>query len=370
MKYRSISIVYLCVIGLILMHPLYLSIFHNLDIPFFDNREMSGLPVLKDPKEFFWATKQIDSFIADHLPLRNRIISGLYWFRRDILHEYIFPQVVIGKNNWLYYSGYQNLDLYQQVLPFSQDDLKQIQDNLELTQAWLSARNIQIVVVIVPEKETIYPEYLPEHIPVIGEISQIDQLLDYMSGKNDLSIIDLRTSVLERKKTYQSFYLTDTHWNEMGCQAGYEEIMREIAKKYPQLQPHTLSDFDLTTNQIQGDLLRFIGQVDQLETNPLSLTSKSPSRAQLVASDDGYWSKLVVNDPSLPRLLMFRDSFGYCLMPFLAEHFSVSLFQWAWPPTSNIVVDQGLVEQLDPDIVIIEIAERYISLRLLPAGNP
>ena len=360
----------MCMIGLILIHPLYLSIFHNLDMPFFDNREISGLPVLRSPKDFFEATMQIDSFIADRLPFRNRIISALYWFRQEILHDYIFPQVVMGKNNWLYYSGYYNFDLYQQVMPFSQDELSEIHNNLESTQAWLSARNIQMIVVIVPEKETIYPEYLPGNIPVIGEISQIDQLFEYFSGKNEMTIIDLRPAIFERKKTFQTYFLTDTHWNEVGCQAGYEEIMREIVKQYPQLQPYPLSDFDMTMNFIQGDLLRFIGQLSQLETNPFSLNKKSPTRAQLVADDDGYWSKMMVDDPSLPRLLMFRDSFGFCLIPFLAEHFNLSLFQWAWPPTTSIVVDQELVEQFNPDIVIIEIAERYLRLRLLPSGNP
>ncbi len=131
-----------------------------------------------------------------------------------------------------------------------------------------------------------------------------------------------------------------------------------------------MTEYELTERLIPGDLWRFIGQVDKLEIDPYYIEQKSPIRAQLVGSDDGYWSEMKVNDPSLPRLVMFRDSFGFCLIPFLAEHFSFSLFQWAWAPTTNIVVDQEIIEQYNPDIVIIELVDRYISLRLLPVGNP
>ncbi len=226
MKLRLVNTGFIIVIILILIHPIYFSVFKNLDIPFFDNRPMASLPVLERPKEIFWATKQIDSFIADHLPLRNRIISGLYWVRREILHDIIFPQVVIGRNNWLYYSSLNTINLYQKVMPFSQEELDNIRQNLESTRDWLSARNILMVVVIAPDKDIIYPEYLPENIPVIGKISQVDQLLDYMREKSEVSILDLRPAVFERKKTYQTYYMSDTHWNRVGCHAGYEEIMQ------------------------------------------------------------------------------------------------------------------------------------------------
>ncbi len=145
--------------------------------------------------------------------------------------------------------------------------------------------------------------------------------------------------------------------------------MREIGMKYPNIQPLPLSEYEFTTKYIPGDLGRFIGQADWLEIDPYYIEQKPLIRAQLVASDDGYWSEMGVNDPSLPRLVMFRDSFGYCLIPFLAEHFSFSLFQWAWAPTTNILVDQEIVNQNDPDIVIIELVDRYLGLRFLPGGN-
>ena len=370
MKMRFVNTGFIIAVILILIHPIYLLLFKNLDIPFFDNRPMASLPVLESPKEIFWATKQIDSFIADHLPLRNRIISGLYSVRRELLYDTVFPQVVIGKNNWLYYSSLDTIDLYQNVMPFNQEQLNNIRQNLESTQDWLSARNILMVVVIAPDKDVIYPEYLPENIPVIGKISQVDQLLDYMSEKSDVRVLDLRPAIFDRKKTYQTYYMSDTHWNRVGCHAGYEEIMQEIERRYPNLQPYPLTEYELTSKLLPGDLWRFIGQVDKYEIDPYYIEQKSPVRAQLVASDDGYWSEMEVNDPSLPRLVMFRDSFGFCLIPFLAEHFSSSLFQWAWAPTTNIIVDQEIIEQYKPDIVIIQLVDRYINLRLLPVGNP
>ena len=61
-------------------------------------------------------------------------------------------------------------------------------------------------------------------------------------------------------------------------------------------------------------------------------------------------------DDFLPKVLVFRDSFSDALIPFLAEQFSRGLYMHAFAP------DFDLVEEGQPDIVILEVAQRYLGL--------
>jgi alginate O-acetyltransferase complex protein AlgJ len=62
----------------------------------------------------------------------------------------------------------------------------------------------------------------------------------------------------------------------------------------------------------------------------------------------------VIDDPSLPRAVIFRDSFVSPLVPFLSEHFSRAVYLW------QNDFDAGVVETEHPDVVIQEIVGRHL----------
>ena len=61
-----------------------------------------------------------------------------------------------------------------------------------------------------------------------------------------------------------------------------------------------------------------------------------------------------LQDTTLPRLLMFHDSFGLYLKPLMSEHFSHSTYVWSGLFIPNIVV----VEK--PDFVVQEFMEMFM----------
>ena len=62
-----------------------------------------------------------------------------------------------------------------------------------------------------------------------------------------------------------------------------------------------------------------------------------------------------VSDPSLPRAVIFRDSFASKLVPFLSEHFSRAVYLWQNDFDANVVTEEH------PDVVIQEIVGRHLS---------
>jgi len=61
-----------------------------------------------------------------------------------------------------------------------------------------------------------------------------------------------------------------------------------------------------------------------------------------------------VPDPSLPRAVIFRDSFASRLVPFLSEHFSRAVYVWQNDFDANVVIAEH------PDVVIQEIVGRHL----------
>jgi len=70
-----------------------------------------------------------------------------------------------------------------------------------------------------------------------------------------------------------------------------------------------------------------------------------------------YRQKVVTecSDGEIPKAVIFRDSFGEALMPWLAQHFRRAVFVW-----SDEIVPE-VIEQEQPDVVIQEFIERRLT---------
>jgi alginate O-acetyltransferase complex protein AlgJ len=92
-----------------------------------------------------------------------------------------------------------------------------------------------------------------------------------------------------------------------------------------------------------------MGLNDIIHKEDRQLQPPAPRHAKVVEIDrpDPTWNvgrvALVVNNSALPRLVMFRDSFGSALVPFLAEHSRRSVFLWQYD------FDPQVIEKEKPD---------------------
>ena len=71
-------------------------------------------------------------------------------------------------------------------------------------------------------------------------------------------------------------------------------------------------------------------------------------------------ARLVTEQPdrSRPRAVIFRDSFGSALIPFLSEHFSRALYLWQYN------FDPAIVTEERPSVVIQEWVGRRLATML------
>jgi hypothetical protein len=274
----------------------------------------------------------------------------------------IYNNVVVGGNGWFFFTGEVSILDYQNSAAIKPGRLARLQRSLDRLNRDLEEKGISLLVIIPPNKSTIYPQYMPEQIPVMGDQSRLDQFLEYLKLNGDTHILDLRPALLEASRSQAVYYKTDTHWNEVGAYYSYVEALSALTADYPVLAPRPISDFKYTyTGNSVHDLPLSMGLPNYTEEDWLLLPSfEIQLSEEKIALRDGRFIRTVTNvNEQLPRLLVFGDSFYGTLGRFIEPHFSRVKFI---PFTAvDGIWSLDWIEQENPDIVMIEIAERSID---------
>jgi alginate O-acetyltransferase complex protein AlgJ len=174
--------------------------------------------------------------------------------------------------------------------------------------------------------------------------------------------VDVRPWLFEAKAHERIYHQSDTHWNDRGAIVAYQRIIDAVRTRVPRTPAAwTRNDFEPVDRRVEGmDLAGMMGLTRVLREVDLALVPRRPRRARVVepagAAPKDQEGRLVteIDDASLPRALIFRDSFVSPLVPFLSEHFSRAVYLWQDDFDANAV----LIEH--PDVVIQEIVGRHL----------
>jgi len=330
-----------------------------------ENRTLATRPELKlerTPLAEFPA--KFETYFNDQFGFRRRLIHWLNVGRVFGLGVSSSPKVVLGREGWLFYGDIET-EVYRAIVPFTDQQLKDWQAMFENRRDWLARRGIPYVVVVAPNKSTIYREFMPAALNRVNPQSRLDQLMDHLGKHSNLTVIDLRSALSEAKAQRQVYYRTDTHWNYQGAYSGYERIMNEIARSLPRVKAMPRTEFqEVAVLEPGKDLAGMLGLQNAYHENFVELVRRTPWQARQVeggipGEGPRVWGikprhAFEHPDAGLPRAVMFRDSFASWLVPFFAEHFSRIVFSWEYS------FDRELVEREHPDIVLQEMVERTL----------
>jgi hypothetical protein len=296
---------------------------------------------------------------------RKNLIN-LYTSFRYRTGDRVFNNAVVGKDGWIFYTGEMSIPDYQNSEPLQKKTLISLRRGLNKLNSDLKNQGIQLLVVIPPNKSTIYSQYMPHEIPVLGAESRLDQFVKFMNDKGDVAILDLRQTLLHASLSQGIYFKTDSHWNDLGAYYGYVEIMNRLHSAYQELTPHSLSDYEYRKAGVSSRDLTLLMGLQNLKEETWILTPKFPvdirETAEPLPDGEHYIRTIVNGETDLPELLVYRDSFYSSLGPFLAPHFSRVTTLPYTPDLSAWSLER--IQQEKPDVVIIEVTERYIGVTL------
>jgi hypothetical protein len=299
------------------------------------------------------------TYFDDHFAFRNRLLrwqSTLLW---HVLRTSSSDTVIAGKDDWLFYADDGGIDDYIQAAPFTTDELAVWRLAVERTRDWLKARNIPYLFVIAPDKQMIYPEHMPASLHRMRSDYRADQFIAYMRARSDVDILDLRPAVNAAKAGALLYHRYDTHWNDRGGLVGYQPIAARLREWFPAIHPLTREDFDESPLVPSGDKTTMLGLVDAGKVAMPGLVRRGgwPYRVVEPVHPDPYGEegRLVteIAGSTLPRAVVFRDSFAGRLMPYLSEHFSHVVYLWQNDFDPDVVLHERA------DVVVQEIVARH-----------
>lgn len=326
-----------------------------------ENRELREFPrfdgTLKSIADY---GNNFGHWFEDHFGLRSTFVRWYGKTRLFALGVSPTTTVVKGQNGWFFYADDHALEDYASADLLTPEAIANWREAVVRAQRWLRARHIGYVFLIAPDKHFIYPEEMPPAIVRVNPTSRTDQLY---GGLQDTGItVDVRPALFEQKTRERIYFKTDTHWNDRGALVAYQAIINAVRAQVPAVgEPWTRADFTPETHDVEsGDLGSMMGLKRVLREEDLLLVPKRPRLARVIepagAAPMAEEGRLVTEVPgsSLPRAVIFRDSFTSRLVPLLSEHFSRAVYLW------QNDFDAQVIEQEHPDVVIQQIVGRHL----------
>lgn len=310
-------------------------ILFNIIIPNKTFSESENRPLEQKPKFSFQSLvngkfiSNFEKYISDQFPFRDFWI-GVKSESERTLGKKENNEVYLGEDNYL----------IQKFKKPKNDDLK---SRVEAINSFaLSNPHMNKYFMLVPNSIKILENKLPSYAPNADQLLYIDKIKRGLS--KDIKFIDVYDTLSSKKDEY-IFYKTDHHWTSKGTYYAYEKI-----GTYMGFTPHNNNYFNVkkVTDSFYGSLYSksgfrhltpddieiYLPQENAVQSVYYSDTNKKLnsiySMDNLNKKDkytiffDGNHPLVKINTTvkNNKKLLVIKDSYANCFVPFLIGHYS------------------------------------------------
>ena len=315
---------------------------------------------------------KVDNYLNDHFGFRELMV---YRYQREVKKRFKnverITKVTKGVDNWYFYTGNDMLKDFTGSNLRSDNELSEWLEDYRNKQKWLEQQGIQYLLIIPPNKMTIYGDLLGEPWVEKRGRTRLSQLQSVMSENDKSTFLDISQALLNGRHSGRLFFQSDTHWTEYGAFLGYLAIADRLESTFP--QNHFKRDFTFSktiTRKCEkkancGDLTLMLLEYETFEES--FKTVDDYSSCTVPQSIDYRFSNLDMSakDPYLAKAcksrrlktIVFRDSFFEALEPYMTENFNEVIYLWKKYDQANV---EELLRTFKPDIVIEERGERQL----------
>ena len=344
MKKKAASLLYIGIVLALCLLPLLGMGFASAEQTT-ENRDLAKWPELMTGDGLNTAyLEEIGAWFTDRFAFRSELVTADARLRGSVFGVSAEDDVIFGKNGWLYYEA--TLDDFQHKNPVSERMLFNMAHNTALMQQYAESLGKTFVFTIAPNKNTLYGENMPDRYQYrIEADSDMERLIPWLEREH-VNYVDLDS--LFRKRDEVLYYARDSHWNQEGAVMVYNALLDACGKAH-----ETWEGLEPEPAEYVGDLSRMLYP---LGAEPETDVSYQKYFTWSYTQGDDVEDDLIqtVCAQGSQNLLMYRDSFGNSLLPFMAEAFSSATFSKQVPyPMTDLVTAA-------PDIVIVEKVERHL----------
>lgn len=287
---------------------------------------------------------QLMSYVEDNYFGRQQLVSAWSALNQNVLHTSIAENVVLGRDGWLYFGD--TLEDYTGAAPMSAREIFSAARNLALIREFCEGQGARFLFVIAPNKNSLYPEHMPD-LTVSGEKHDAQRLLEQLTVQR-VPYVDLFS--LFRSQDETLYFTRDSHWNSKGAALAADAIHQALDRSTSYFRQSFVPEAGHLSDLY--DMLHPTGswrETDQTYGGVLSFDYDAPFRSpndMTIQTSGGRTGG---------SLVMFRDSFGILLYPYMADSWQRALFSRSMP------YKMELAAQREADVVIAELVERNLN---------
>ena len=263
----------------------------------------------------------------------NRLVSGVFGTSAE-------DDVLLGRDGWLFYVS--TLDDFTGRAPMSGRDVFAAAHNLALMQEYCAGEGTRFLFTVTPNKSSLYPERMRPY-PIVGTQKNAE-LLQAALAREGVAYLDLFAAF--RAQPDELYFAHDSHWNSRGAALGADCINAALGR-----ESDYFSDAFSAGVRHDGDLYAMLyPAAEDPERDPVYGGTLSFTHETENARPDSITLDTVSDGDG--TLVMYRDSFGNLLYPYLADSFARARF------SRQTAYD--LTAAKDADCLVVELVERNL----------
>ncbi|MCR5209409.1 MAG: hypothetical protein K6C99_04300 [Lachnospiraceae bacterium] len=331
-----------------------------LDTTNYENRQLAMRPVLSF-NSYKTFSRDYTAYFNDNIQFRNYLIK-----MNSAIDYYCFGQssndeVVIGKDNWLFYSRIDDGDpigCYKGTNLFTEEELKSIAENCVKQRDFVVSQGKEFVIFIAPNKERIYSEFMPARYGKPAENYRALQLYDYLLNNTDLRVIYPYDELMRAKENLNEtiYSKTDTHWNYLGGYVGATALLKALDVNMPDISSENIKIN--VSGKPYGDLARMLNLRSVLTKDDHEYTVSGFDMHDVRCIDDDLDNSRCYKSVNADSRCVYviGDSFIEHMEGYIGSQFNNTYVRHYASYTYDDYVD------CNPDIMVYECVERRVDV--------
>lgn len=319
----------------------------------------------------------VEACISDNVGMKETAtllhIGGMY----KLFDQVSIANYRMGQGNHILYLNDSILADYQ-----GRDvaDYQTIIGSLETLADSLAQRNCELIFMPIPNKESIYPEAMPEDVLGDPDNSMFHNLCLQIDATSDINLVHVEQKMMEQKQDGEMLYYYNydpTHWNAYGMYVGYQALIEEMQQIDPSIIGLGEQDVVISKQEVRqalaylqsypliqstfSDLTDYVYNINPVDGWHGVQDNTIPNGFVLAGdTQDRYFH---YSNPSARNdgcLVIYGDSYIYSFMlPLLSETFSEVYFVSANACGTTELAD--LLQYIQPNYFLFESVARQVN---------
>ncbi|MBE7069176.1 MAG: hypothetical protein E7386_01605 [Ruminococcaceae bacterium] len=289
--------------------------------------------------------KQLGEYFEGHCAFRQEMVTGYSFVTAKVFQTSSSKSVICGKNGWMYYTD--TLGDYTGSEVMTEREMTDCITTLKLIDRYCKENGIKFYFVTAANKNSLYGENMPYWYKKSDKPGN-RELLGAKIREAGINYIDLYDTFAKENRVL--YHKTDSHWNNEGAALAALTIHEATGQMY-------VERYNKAPYKVKKDFKGDLAAMMYPAAVPLE---------EEIYYDGGfgfdYEGKVESNFDNKIKtlgalgnnLMMYRDSFGSSLLPFMAESYTNALF------SRSLTVQVRDIKSIKANVLIIEKAERFL----------